>query len=197
MAEPTSVRPWRALLVGSAMSALIAFWGPYNNLVVRGSYLTIDFTTAAAILMLFVTALVLNSLLRRVIPSQSLSAGELSISYVMSAISCSICTMGLTMYLIPILPALQYLASDDVPQDVLERERQWQREQLGEDKPEEIMERILEGKLRKYYQEVCLVEQPFIKDDGMTVSDLITGRIAKLGENIKVRRFARFELGAD
>ena len=113
MTEPTSVRPWRALLVGSVMSALIAFWGPYNSLVVRGSYLTIDFTTAAAILMLFVTALAANSLLRRFIPSQSLSSGELSITYVMSAISCSICTMGLTMYLIPILPALQYLASDE------------------------------------------------------------------------------------
>ena len=95
------------------MSAMVAFWGPYNSLVVTGSFLTIDFTTAAAILLLFATALFANSLLRRFIPSQSLSTGELSITYVMAAISCSICTMGLTLYLVPILPALHYLASDE------------------------------------------------------------------------------------
>jgi elongation factor Ts len=91
----------------------------------------------------------------------------------------------------------QYLLPDDIPSEVLERERQWQRQQLEEGKPEEVIERILEGKLRKYYQEVCLLEQPFIKDEGLTVRDLITGRIAKLGENIKVRRFARFEIGGE
>lgn len=111
--QPGFVRPARALIVGAVMSALISFWGPYNSLVVRGSYLTIDFTTAAAILMLFATVLFANSLLRRFIPSQSLTSGELSITYLMSAIACSICTMGLTLYLIPMLPALQYLASDE------------------------------------------------------------------------------------
>jgi hypothetical protein len=111
--DTNHVRPARALIVGAIMSALIAFWGPYNSLVVVGSYLTIDFTTAAAILVLFVTALFINSFLRRFIPSQSLSSGELSITYLMSAIACSICTMGLTLYLIPILPALHYLASDE------------------------------------------------------------------------------------
>ena len=99
--DTNHVRPARALIVGAIMSALIAFWGPYNSLVVVGSYLTIDFTTAAAILVLFVTALFINSFLRRFIPSQSLSSGELSITYLMSAIACSICTMGLTLYLIP------------------------------------------------------------------------------------------------
>ena len=113
MPDSHHVRPWRALFVGSVMSAMVAFWGPYNSLVVTGSYLTIDFTTAAAILLLFATALVANSFLRRFIPSQSLSTGEMSITYVMAAISCSICTMGLTLYLIPILPALHYLASDE------------------------------------------------------------------------------------
>lgn len=113
MPDSNHVRPWRALFVGSVMSAMVAFWGPYNSLVVTGSYLTIDFTTAAAILLLFATALVANSFLRRFIPSQSLSTGEMSITYVMAAISCSICTMGLTLYLIPILPALHYLASDE------------------------------------------------------------------------------------
>jgi elongation factor Ts len=87
-----------------------------------------------------------------------------------------------------------YLTPEDIPPEVLERERQREREQLGEEKPEEVIERIMEGKLRKYYQEVCLLEQPFIKDEGLTIRDLITGKIAKLGENIKVRRFARFEL---
>ncbi len=91
----------------------------------------------------------------------------------------------------------EYLASDDIPADVLEREREWHRGQIGGDKSEEIIERILEGKLHKYYQQVCLLDQPFIKEEGMTVRDLITSKIAKLGENIKVHRFARFELGED
>lgn len=90
----------------------------------------------------------------------------------------------------------QYLTPEDVPPEVLERERNREREQLGESKPEEVVEKILEGKLRKYYQEVCLLEQPFIRDEGLLVRELITSKIAKLGENIKVRRFARYELGA-
>jgi len=91
----------------------------------------------------------------------------------------------------------RYLTPEDVPPEVLEREQQWQREQLGEGKPEEIIERILGGKLRRYYEEVCLLEQSFIKDEDSTVRDLISSKIAKLGENIKVRRFARFELRGD
>ncbi len=91
----------------------------------------------------------------------------------------------------------KYLTPEDIPPEVLEGEWQRQREQLGEDKSEEIIERILEGKLQKYYQEVCLLEQPFIKDEGLAVRDLITDKIAKLGENIRVRRFARFELGGE
>ena len=62
---------------------------------------------------------------------------------------------------------------------------------------EEIVQKILEGKLGKYYQEVCLLEQPFIKDGEITVRDLMTSKIAKLGENIKVRRFTRFEMGGE
>ena len=91
----------------------------------------------------------------------------------------------------------RYLAPEDIPAEVLQRERQWQREHVGEGKSEDVIERIVEGKLRKYYEEVCLLEQPFIKDEGVTVRDLVTSKIAKLGENIKVRRFARFELGED
>jgi elongation factor Ts len=88
----------------------------------------------------------------------------------------------------------QYLEQKDVPAEVIEKERQRQREQIEGHKPEEVMEKILEGKLKKYYEEVCLLEQPFIKDEGVAVRDLIAGKIAKLGENIKVRRFARFQL---
>jgi elongation factor Ts len=88
----------------------------------------------------------------------------------------------------------QYLTPQEIPTDVVERQRQREREQVDDDKPKEVVERILEGKLKKYYQEVCLMEQPFIKDEGVIVGELITGKIAKLGENIRVRRFARFEL---
>jgi elongation factor Ts len=88
----------------------------------------------------------------------------------------------------------QYLTPQDIPTDVLEGQRRREREQVEGDKPEEVVERILEGKLKKYYQEVCLLEQPFIKDEGVSIRELITAKIAKLGENIKVRRFARFEL---
>lgn len=88
----------------------------------------------------------------------------------------------------------QYLTPQDIPTDVLEGQRRREREQVEGDKPEEVVERILEGKLKKYYQEVCLLEQPFIRDEGVSIRELITAKIAKLGENIKVRRFARFEL---
>lgn len=88
----------------------------------------------------------------------------------------------------------QYLTPQDMPTDVVEGLRQREREQVEGDKPYEVVERILEGKLKKYYQEVCLLEQPFIKDESVVIGELITAKIAKLGENIKVRRFARFEL---
>jgi elongation factor Ts len=90
----------------------------------------------------------------------------------------------------------RYVSRGDVPAEVLEEERRRYRQQLGQDKSEGVLERILDGKLRKFYEEVCLLEQPFIKDEDSTVQDLIMGKIAKLGENIKVRRFARFELGS-
>ena len=83
-----------------------------------------------------------------------------------------------------------YLAPEDIPPDALEKEKeiyQIQARDMG--KPERIIERIVEGKLQKYYQEVCLMRQPFIKDDELTQA------ISKTGENIVVRRFARFELG--
>ena len=89
-----------------------------------------------------------------------------------------------------------YLAPEDIPPDMLEEEKNVYRVQAREmGKPERIIERIVEGKLQKYYQEVCLIKQPFIKDDDLTVQDVLTEIIAKLGENIVVRRFVRFELG--
>jgi elongation factor Ts len=91
----------------------------------------------------------------------------------------------------------KYVAPEDIPEDVLEQERQRQRDEIGDEKPEEIVQKIVEGKLSKYYQEVCLLEQPFIKDGEISVRDLMTSKIAKLGENIKVRRFARFEMGGE
>ncbi|MFQ5811797.1 MAG: translation elongation factor Ts [Anaerolineae bacterium] len=89
-----------------------------------------------------------------------------------------------------------YLTPEDIPADILEEENNKYRTQAKEmGKPERIIERIVEGKLQKYYQEVCLMRQPFIKDDDLTIQDILTEAIAKMGENIVVRRFVRFELG--
>lgn len=91
----------------------------------------------------------------------------------------------------------QYLAIEDVPEDVIEAEKSIYRTQLAEEnKPEQIKERIIEGKVGKFFEEVCLLEQPFVKDPGMTITDLLKENIAKLGENIRIRRFARFEIGS-
>ncbi len=90
----------------------------------------------------------------------------------------------------------QYVRPEDVPAEVIEREKQVYRSQLADSgKPEQVIERIVAGKLEKFYEEVCLLRQPFIKDEGKTVQDLITQSVAKLGENIVVRRFVRYELG--
>ncbi|RKZ00629.1 MAG: translation elongation factor Ts [Candidatus Hydrothermota bacterium] len=101
--------------------------------------------------------------------------------------------------------AMQIAASDpmvvsreDLPQEVIEKEKEIYRAQLeGSKKPPHVIERIIEGKLEKFYQEVVLLEQPFIKDPSKTVGDLIKEHIAKFGENIKVRRFARFRIGEE
>jgi len=86
----------------------------------------------------------------------------------------------------------------DVPADVVERERRVYTAQVAEEKkPEAVREKIVEGKLRKFYQENVLLEQPFVKDDKVTVGDLVKGLSGKTGEKIEVRRFARFELGGN
>ncbi len=90
----------------------------------------------------------------------------------------------------------QYVAQDDVPKEVLAKEKEIYREQaLGEGKPEKILDRIVEGKLNKFYAQACLLDQPFVKDDGITVKDRIQATVVKLGENIVVRRFIRFQVG--
>ncbi len=90
----------------------------------------------------------------------------------------------------------RYLRTEDVPADVLEAERNIYRAQLAEEKkPANVIDRIIEGKLQKFYEETCLLNQPFIRDDKVKVQALVQQAIAKLGENIQVRRFVRYELG--
>ncbi len=89
-----------------------------------------------------------------------------------------------------------YLRPEDIPPEVIEeKKRLFLSELEGQNKPEHLLERIVEGKLERYYDQVCLLRQPFIKDEGLTVEEVITEGIAKLGENIVVRRFVRYELG--
>ncbi len=89
----------------------------------------------------------------------------------------------------------QYIEASDVPADTLAREKAVYMAQLKEQgKTGDMAEKIIIGKLEKFYQEVCLLKQPFFREDSKTVSDIITEAIATLGENIKVKRFARFSL---
>jgi elongation factor Ts len=90
----------------------------------------------------------------------------------------------------------KYIDVEDVAADDLESELSILRAQaLAEGKPEEIVEKIVAGRIGKYYEEVCLLEQPYIRDEKVKVKDLITEAISTTGENIKVRRFERYELG--
>jgi elongation factor Ts len=91
-----------------------------------------------------------------------------------------------------------YVNSEEIPQEILEREKEIYKSQLlAEKKPEKIWDKIIEGKLNKFYEEVCLVNQKFIKDDSISVGTLINNMIAKTGENIIMRRFCRFQLGEE
>jgi elongation factor Ts len=94
--------------------------------------------------------------------------------------------------------APRYLDVADVPAEVVAEKRAAAREQaLREGKPEKIVERIVDGRLEKFYVEACLLRQPFVKDEEITVGDLIKRTIAAIGENIIIRRFARWELGEE
>ncbi|MBI3091274.1 MAG: translation elongation factor Ts [Candidatus Tectomicrobia bacterium] len=101
----------------------------------------------------------------------------------------------LAMHVAALAP--QYARREDVPEAVLRREQEIYASQAqATGKPPQVVERIVQGKLDKWYGEVCLLDQPFVKEDKKTVSELVKELIAKLGENIVVRRFSRFQLGA-
>jgi len=92
----------------------------------------------------------------------------------------------------------KWIAAVDVPPHIVDKEKEIIQAQLGDmKKPPEIMEKIVNGKLLKFFEEVCLLEQPYIRDDKVKVRDLVTKLVAKMGENIKIGRFARFEIGQD
>lgn len=87
-----------------------------------------------------------------------------------------------------------YLTSADVPTEVVEKEKEIYKEQL-KDKPADVVDKILEGKIAKFYEEVCLMDQPYVKDSGLKVSQFFAQAAAKMGENVQVRRFVRYALG--
>ena len=90
----------------------------------------------------------------------------------------------------------QFIRKEDVTAGVLEKEKSIQRARaLQEGKPEKMADKIVEGRMQKFYEEICLYDQPFIRENSTTIADLIKAKIAKLGENISVSRFVRFKVG--
>jgi len=90
----------------------------------------------------------------------------------------------------------QYIRREEIPEDVLERERAIYRTQAQEaGKPQKIIDKIVEGKMERFYSEVCLLEQTYVRDPDLTIKEFLDAMIAKIGENISIRRFARFQLG--
>ena len=90
----------------------------------------------------------------------------------------------------------RYVRPEDVTPDDLEREKEiYKAQAMASGKPENIAEKMVVGKMAKFYEEVCLLEQPFIKDQSVSIKELIAQKVGKLGENITVRRFARFKVG--
>ncbi len=91
-----------------------------------------------------------------------------------------------------------YLDEAAVPAELVEKEREIYKEEMkGSGKPEEIMTKIIEGKIAKFYTDVCLIKQGFVKDESMTIDEVVKSGIAKMGENIQVKRFVRFHLGQE
>lgn len=89
-----------------------------------------------------------------------------------------------------------YISPDEISQEVIEKEMEIYKEEMQQqNKPEKIIEQIIKGKIEKYYQAICLLEQLFVKNGDLTIQKLISEKIAKIGENIVVRRFVRYELG--
>lgn len=92
--------------------------------------------------------------------------------------------------------APEYITREEVPEEVINKEKEILRAQaLNEGKPEHIVDKMVEGRLEKFFNQICLLEQPFIKDPDITVEDMIKEHIATIGENISVRRFVRYEMG--
>ncbi len=90
----------------------------------------------------------------------------------------------------------KYVSSEEIPPQILDEEKEIIREQFKDSKkPPEIVEKIVQGKLGKFHEEVCLMDQAYVKDDKIPVKELINSHISKFGENIRIKRFARFELG--
>ncbi len=90
----------------------------------------------------------------------------------------------------------EYVRREDVPADILDRERSVYRAQMeGQNKPAAVIDKIVEGKLNSFYEQVCLMDQPSIRDPKMTIGQIVQAAIAKMGENIAIPRFVRFKLG--
>jgi len=90
----------------------------------------------------------------------------------------------------------RFLRQDDVPEEVADKEREVYRAlAIKEGRPEKVLDRIVEGRLKKFYSEVCLLDQPYVRDDQQTVGEVIKEAMAQMGENIVVRRFVRYQLG--
>lgn len=91
-----------------------------------------------------------------------------------------------------------YVKSDEIPEEILNKEKEIYRTQvLAEGKPEKVVDKIVEGKLKKYFEDVCLMDQKFIRDPNISVGTLLNNMIAKTGENIVIRRFTRYQLGEE
>ena len=90
----------------------------------------------------------------------------------------------------------QYLSREEVPEEIIAKEKEIYAEQV-KGKPENIIDKIVEGKLEKFYKQVCLIDQLFVKDDKKTINDLLKEKIAKLGENMAIKRFVRFQVGEE
>jgi elongation factor Ts len=103
---------------------------------------------------------------------------------------------GIAMHIAAADP--RFIRKEDVSQEAMAKEREVQRARaLAEGKPESIVDKMVEGRMSKFYEEVCLYEQPFVKDNSIKVGQMITDSVAKMGENISVGRMARFKIGED
>ncbi len=103
-------------------------------------------------------------------------------------------SQNIAMHIAAVRP--QYLLPDEVPSDFIEKEKEIFKEQV-KNKPANVIDKIIQGKIDKRMEEICLLEQTYVKDDKMKVKDYVTSVIARVGENIAIRRFVRFELGEE